>query len=212
MSSPQHRRDPSAGRDAVRGELPPAESHAPADVSVPAAPPGAAAPGQAPVAATSLGRNRLKAQPIGWAATILAIGVLVLGVCPFDFAQTTAQLHADLVRARWFAPPDGLGYDAWAGVTEAGSLMTPVELGTLCAFLAFGALLTLAEREEGQRWRASLELAVVHAAILAVVIEALQFFVQSRAFDRMQAVANTAGALLGGLAVAALVHKRTKSL
>jgi len=151
-------------------------------------------------------------QRTGCAANIVAIGLLMLGACPFDFAQTTAQLHGDLVRARWFAPPDGLGHDAWAGATEADSLLAPVELGTLCAFVAFGAFLTLAEREEGQPWRASLELAVVHAAILAVVIEALQFFVQSRAFDRTQAVANTAGALLGALTVAALMHKRKLSL
>lgn len=144
-------------------------------------------------AATSSLRTRLSARPVSVATSLAAVGLVVAGLWPFDFVADTAQLHRSIAQAKWTpwtpldsaplrptAPQDPLATFGFAGL-----------------FAAFGFLVALAERETGRPRRHALETAISHAAILALLIETVQFFVVSRSFDTVDAMLNTIAAGLG---------------
>ncbi|MCP4246928.1 MAG: VanZ family protein [bacterium] len=137
-------------------------------------------------------RRGLVDRPMTTLAAALAVVLLFLGVAPFDFVSTTDGLHESMVRSRWLVTAVG-GIDG----TPGSAVAFLSALGAAGAFAAFGFLLALGYRESRCPRRASLELAIVQGAVLALLIEVMQFFVVSRSFDQFQALLEIIGAALG---------------
>lgn len=141
----------------------------------------AIAPAVSPMvrAATHRIREGIARRPMSTTASALAVGLLVMGICPFDFVTTTAALHTSLARSRWFPFDTALGGAGAGGLTTVGVSA----LGVAGVFAALGFFVALGAREAGQPRRRAGALSLVHVALLAVLIETVQIFVVSRSLD-----------------------------
>ena len=144
---------------------------------------------------------RCARRPMSVLATAFTLSLLVAALSPFDFVANTEQLHASLVDARWMPNPESVS--AWFSAGSAGitrtDLLSPMAAGRTVLFAALGFLLALSAREQGHEHRAAFDSALGHAALLAVLIETMQFFVVSRSFDFANLVSAAFGAALGAL-------------
>lgn len=138
-------------------------------------------------------RTVIARKPMSTMGAVLALGLFVLGLTPFDFVSSTEGLHRSLAASRWLPTLMGDGSAPGFGAERADLSA----IGVAAAFAALGFFLALGERERGQARRSCLDLALVHATIIACVIEAMQFFVVSRSFDTVDVLFNAAGAALG---------------
>jgi len=143
----------------------------------------------------------LARRPMSTAAGILATGLLVMGLRPFDFTTTTPALHASLAGSHWSVADAILG-DAGHTGRAAGDLST---IGTAGVFVVLGICMALAARESRRSRRRASAAGIMHVTLIAVLIETVQIFVASRSFDVGQVLLNAcAGALGAYLAINAI--------
>ena len=138
-------------------------------------------------------RTVIARKPMSTMGAVLALGLFVLGLTPFDFVSSTEGLHRSLAASRWL--PTSMDGESPPGFGAERADLSAI--GLAAVFAALGFFLALGERERGQARRPCFELALVHAAIIACVIEAMQFFVLSRSFDIVDVLFNAVGAALG---------------
>ncbi|MHC4065699.1 MAG: VanZ family protein, partial [Planctomycetota bacterium] len=109
-------------------------------------------------------------------------------------------------RSRWFLTETGARAEDFSprglksaaqpagwGIKEAD--LSAMGVGAL--FAALGFFLALGGREQSQARRACFDLALVHAGILALLIEVMQFFVASGSFDMVDLLLSVMAAALG---------------
>jgi glycopeptide antibiotics resistance protein len=143
--------------------------------------------------------NRLfRDRPARAWATALAVGLLLLGLIPFDFATNTAELHANFGRARWdlFGPRS-------VPVTEAPFALLVGQLSSVFWFAILGGLLVASERESGACRDAAMRAAILQGVVLATVLECAQLFTMSHVFDSAVVMLRTLSVTLGAWCVAA---------
>lgn len=138
-------------------------------------------------------RDGVTRQPMSTAAGVLAVGLILVGLRPFDFVTTTEALHASLARSQWLWAETGISRDGGGG-PAAADIST---IGMAGAFAALGFLLALGARETRHSRRRAAAASLVHVALLAVLIETVQVFVVSRSFDVWDALLTACGGALG---------------
>ena len=166
--------------------------------------PGLAAGAEALRAAA---RTCFAGKPLAAVAAFAAVALLVAGLWPFDFVESTAELHRSLAAGRWITPATLPGDDVPAQYHQP-MLPTTAFAGL---FAAYGFLVALAGREGGRSRPEATTTALVHAVILSLLIESVQVFVVSRSFDVLDALLNTFGAGLGAYFAVWAVDAPTRS-
>ncbi len=124
------------------------------------------------------------------AASVLTLCLFAYHLAPFDFVTTTPELHASFSRAR-IAP---------SSITElfnGSGAGTVSEWQSAAWFLVLGYLLALSGREIGRRSAGALVSAWKHGMGLAGLIELLQLFTQSHAFEASSVVLRAIGVFVG---------------
>jgi len=135
-------------------------------------------------------------KPMTSLATALMAGLFVTGLAPFDLVTNTGELHASLAASRWIPLPGGTASAATGPATPAAHADLAA-WGFAGVFFALGFFLALAGRENGSPRRIAWESAIGHAALLAVLIEAMHWFVISRCFQGRDVVLEVIAAALG---------------
>ncbi len=134
--------------------------------------------------------------PMTAMAAMVGLGLFVQGLAPFDFVTSTADLHASLAATRWIPLPDNSVFSAPlpASAPPGADLSA---WGVAGMFGLLGFLLAMSGREQLRSRQASAEAALGHAALLAMLVEAMQLFVVSQAFDSADILVNVVGAAFG---------------
>lgn len=130
-------------------------------------------------------------RPFAAMARAIAVGLLLYHLIPFDFITTTDRLHEAFARARW----TGSSLPS----THVGPYWTVHATQLLAAawFALLGYVRALSALECNRRPALALALAVKHVFILAAVIECVQVFTVSHAFDLGSIFLRTEGAAIG---------------
>ncbi len=150
-------------------------------------------------------RRAFRARPYASLASLLAITVIVLELAPFDFVTSTDAMHEAFGRARWdFVAPRLIS----AGEPPLSALVGQFS-GAAC-FAALAYLLGLCQRETGCNEITSLLYALKHGVILAVLIELLQLFTVSHAFDLATVMLRGLGVTLGAWSASFLYSDQTE--
>ncbi len=131
-------------------------------------------------AATAAGhlRRAFVNRPATICASVLAVGLLLYGLMPFDFTTCTADLHTSFGRARWdLAGPRGIAFGRPPFELLIG------QLSSAFWFAALGCLLVMAEWESRHHTTFAVRSAVLQGVVLVTVVEFSQLFTKSHVFD-----------------------------
>lgn len=144
--------------------------------------------------------DRLRRRP--WHAIVMALGLALFAyhLIPFDFVTSTEALHASFRRARVELMP-GYVHGSRAAAAVLSSFAAAAWFG-----LAAGLYANMRLRRGAEPVVAMLS-GIRHGALLAALIEMLQLFTRSHAFELADIVTRSAAAVIGGTAVAILAEK-----
>ena len=137
-------------------------------------------------------RCELADRPFTTAASLLTLGLLLYNLAPFDFVMTTDALHASFGRAH-----GGLMNPRVATVGESPFAAIAHQLTGAGWFAALGYLLALGRRERRLDSATSLGTAIKEGLILVVLVEFMQLFTQSHAFDTAGIMMRSVGVVFG---------------
>jgi glycopeptide antibiotics resistance protein len=135
-------------------------------------------------------RQLLVVRPLTGCALVVAAGLVVGGLAPFDVVIKAADLKVAIKKAR----PIPFGPPMRGNVPAAQPWLWASELLT---WTLAGGLFALAARERGWRGHRALVLALAPAVGLCLVIEAMQVVISSRDADMTSVVLALAGSVLG---------------
>ncbi len=137
-------------------------------------------------------RSELADRPFTTAASLLTLGLFLYNLAPFDFVTTTDALHASFGRAHWSLMS--------TRVTTVGAppfAAIAYQLTGAGWFAVLGYLLALGGRERGRHSVMSLGSALKNGLILVVLVEFMQLFTQSHAFDASTVMIRSFGVAFG---------------
>ncbi len=145
-------------------------------------------------------RDRLlrgvRAWPVSTAATLLTLGLIVYHLLPFDVVTSSAALWDSLRASRIGFSFLDRGVDDWVAWG-----------GYAGQFALLGFLFARGCSERGGTFGESAGAAVMHIAVVALVLEVVQVFVVSHAFDVMDGAAGVVGGALGVVAATLLAMR-----
>ena len=164
--------------------------------------------GSAQAAMTQV-RRELADRPFTTAASLLTLGLFLYNLAPFDFVMTTDALHASFGRAHWSlmsARVSSVGAPPFAAMAH--------QLTGAGWFGVLGYLLALGGSERGRhsvRLGGSLGSALKDGLILVALVEFMQLFTQSHAFDAATMMIRSFGVVLGAWCAVFMIDSLTGS-
>ncbi len=133
--------------------------------------------------------SEVHTRPLPCCVTALTLGVLAYNLVPFDVVVSTEGLWDSLRASRIQPSLYEVGIEDWTDWAGYAG-----QLGLI------GFLSVLGLRSGGNTLRRSVWRGLGHVAVLALLIEVLQLFVQSHAFDVMDGLAGLCGGAAGAAA------------
>ncbi len=149
--------------------------------------------------------ERLEAQLFASISAVVAVGLLLYGLFPFDFVTTTEAMFSGFRHARW-----DLFSIRHASVGDPPFAAIVGQLAGAGCFAVLGYVSALANRERGRRPVVSFGLAVKHGMVLASVIEGMQLFTGSHVFDLASLVLRSLGVILGAWFATFVIDEHTE--
>jgi glycopeptide antibiotics resistance protein len=137
-------------------------------------------------------RARLTERPFLTLASVLALGLFIYKLAPFDFITDTAGLRASFLRAVWAMPAVG---STVPGVPPYEAMIE--QLFAAVWFAGLGYLFALGERESGHRPHVAIALAIQQGCVIVVTSELMQLFTVSNVFEIPAIVLGVLAILLG---------------
>ena len=151
-------------------------------------------------------RTRLADRPLRTVVWWLTLGLFLYHLAPFEFVTNAAALRESFLRAKWTILP--LRSVAPHGVPFGGIVS---QLTAAAWFAALGYVGALARREAGRNPVLACGSAIKHAFVLIVLIEFMQLFTRSHAFDLGAILLQLLAATLGAWTAIFLVDELTGS-
>lgn len=136
-------------------------------------------------------------RPMLTVAKVLSVGLLMYHLVPFDFVTSSEAMWASMHQTR-----------VWPTVGDVDAATQIAWVGYAGQFALLGFLCVLGLRERGRSVSDAVNAALTHVGVLALLIEVLQLFVASHAFDSVDFFVAASGGMLGVCAAAAVVMRR----
>ncbi len=146
--------------------------------------------------------ERLRTRLFSTMSAVMAVGLLMYGLFPFDFVTSTDAMFAGFRSARW----DVLSV-RYASLGEPPFQAIVTQLASAGWFALLGYISAFGNREVGRRPGVAFGLAVKHGVVLACLIEGMQLFTNSHVFDLASVVLRSLGVVFGAWAAVFVVDE-----